>query len=352
MGGEFTGALSASDYLSVDDNFLEGWALEAEAGQSISIDLLSDDFDPQLYVVGPGLMETLYADEGAGGCDARLTFTALENGSFTVVASSWGMRETGTYTIRVADQPGDAPEYGCGEANPTEIAVLPTEGRVLAMGSTETGSLGMASARVQDGRPAQAWVLTGEAGERLQIVLETDDFDAFLYMTGPGLGVLSDDDGAGDLNSLIEVTLPADGSYTVAASALSSGVSGSYTIRVQAPPDLNALPTGGRAIDIGQTVEGQLMYADPVAIDGRRVQAWELSGAAGQTVEIVLEADFDTYLYLVGPGIEEPMADDDGADGTNSMITVTFPENGSYRILVSSFGSDSSGAFTLRVTPR
>jgi hypothetical protein len=353
IGGEFRGALSASDHLSTNDNFLEGWALDGRAGESVTIDLLSDDFDSHLYVVGPGLTETLSADDGGGGCNARLTFTFLENGTFRVVASSWGMRETGTYRLRVSTEPGDAPSYGCGEADPAALALLPTEGRTLRMGSQESGQLGASSPTIQDGRPAQGWVLEGRGGERLRIVMETDAFDAYLFMTGPGLGVLSDDDGAGDLNPQIEVTLPADGSYTVVASALSSGVSGSYTISVQAPPDLNTLPTGGRTIDIGQTVEGQLLFADPVVLDGRRAQAWELMGVAGQRLDIELTADdFDAYLYLVGPGIGEPMSDDDGGGGTNSRISVTLPESGTYRVLVSAFGSDSSGPFTLNVTPR
>jgi serine protease Do len=219
------------------------------------------------------------------------------------------------------------------------------------MGAVVTSRLGLGSPTVQDGRPAEAWELQGRAGDRVQVVLESDDFDSYLYLAGPGLdGVLTDDDSGGELNSLIEATLPANGPYKVIAAALSAGSSGGYTLRVEAPLDLATVPTDGRSIDVGQSVDGQLLASDPVLVEGRRGQAWALSGVAGQRVVIDLVADdFDAYLYFAGPGLVEPLSDDDGGDNLNSRLTVTLPESGSYRIIVSSL-SEGSGAFTLGVT--
>jgi hypothetical protein len=101
--------------------------------------------------------------------------------------------------------------------------------------------------------------------------MTSDDFDAYLYLVGPGLErIRTDDDGAGDLNALIELTLPADGPYKIVAAALSSGSSGGYTLRIEEPLDLSTLATGGRSIDLGQRVEGQLGSFDPVIVEGRR----------------------------------------------------------------------------------
>ena len=88
VGQEVTGALSSSDPRAPDDALLEVWSLEGRAGQRVTIDLYSSDFDAYLYLVGPGFDETLRDDDGAGGCDARLATTFLENGTFSVVASS------------------------------------------------------------------------------------------------------------------------------------------------------------------------------------------------------------------------------------------------------------------------
>jgi hypothetical protein len=353
MGSEETGALSSADVRSADDAYLEAWELAGRAGESVTIDLLADAFDPRLYVVGPGLPETLWDDDSGDGCNARLTFTLLENGTFRVVVTSSSARETGTYRLRVSDRPGAAATHGCGEIDPGSIDTLPTEGRSLRHGSIVNGRLGPGSLTVQDGRPAEAWQLEGRAGDRLSITLESEDFDSYLYIAGPGLdGVLTDDDGGGDLSSLIEVTLPADGPYRVIAAALSSGSAGAYTLRVEEPLDLATLPTDGRAIDLGQAIEGRLLPSDPVLVEGRRGQVWGLNGTAGQRLVIDLIADdFDAYLYLAGPGLLEPLADDDGGEGLNSQLTATLPESGTYRVIVSSL-SDGSGPFTLRAARR
>lgn len=352
VGEERTSALSTADLLSPDDRFLEAWELNARAGQSLTVDVISDAFDTRLHVVGPGLSETLTQDDGGNGCNSRLTFTALENGTFRLVASSASSRETGTYTLRVSDRPGPPPTHDCGEADPSALLALPLDGRQLEMGSVGTGRLGPSSTTVQEGRPAEAWALVGRPGERVVVLLQSDDFDAYLYMTGPGLdGVLTDDDSGGSLDSRLEVTLPTAGPYRVVAAALSSGGSGAYTVRVEAPVDLMTLSTDGRTIDLGQSVAGQLRDDDPVLVDGRRGQLWEYAGTAGQRIVIDLVADdFDAYLYLIGPGISEPISDDDGGGDLNSRIETTLPETGTYRIITSSLSS-GTGVFTLSVRP-
>ena len=353
VGSDARGALSTSDPLSHDDHYLEAWELRGRAGQSATVDVLAEAFDPRVYVVGPGFAETQFADDGAGGCDARLTMTFLETGTFRVVVSSLSSRETGTYQVRVTQRPGPAPTHGCGEVNPEALNALPVEGRSLQMGSLDSSRLDALSHTVQDGRPAEAWRLTGRAGERVSIVMASEDFDTYLYLTGPGLdGVLTDDDGAGNLDAKIDVTLPTSGPFTVVAAALSSGGYGAYTIRVEVPFDMSTLPTDGRTIDLGQRVGGQLRSSDPIVADGRRGQAWAFDGVTGQRVTIELEAeDYDAYLYLVGPGMVEPMQDDDGGGGLNSLISTTLPGTGTYRVIASSL-SDGTGEYSLSVSPQ
>ena len=93
---------------------------------------------------------------------------------------------------------------------------------------------------------------------------------------------------------------------------------------------------------------GTLTAADPV-IDGKPAQAWAFEARAGEFVTIELMSDdFDSYLYIVGPGLSEPLTDDDGGEDLNSRLDVSFPNDGVYRVVVSSLGG-TFGMFTLRV---
>ncbi|UCC82483.1 MAG: PPC domain-containing protein [Gemmatimonadota bacterium] len=351
VGAEVWGALSTADVRDPRDSYLEAWLLEGRAGESVTVDMISDEFDSYLYVVGPGLGETLNDDDSGGACHARITFTFLENGTFRVIASSTSSQQTGPYVLRVSDTPGPAAGYSCGGMNPALLTDLPTDGRRLALGDVVSGSLSGGSPTIGDGRRAEAWLLGGRAGESVVVTLESDAFDAYLYATGPGLAdVLSDDDGAGELNSRLTITFPVDGDYLVVASQLSGGGAGAYTIRVDEPVDLAELPTEGRSIVVGGAVDGYLTQDDPLTPDGRHGQAWALEGRAGEIYVIdLISDDFDAYLYFAGPGLSEPLTDDDGAGDLDSRITVTLPEDGTYRVVASALDASASGKFQLLV---
>lgn len=350
IGSSGTGALSADDPRGPDDAPMEAWLLEGSEGERVVIDLSSDDFDAYLYLIGPGFEDTLTDDDSGGGCDARLDVTFLESGPFTVIASSLS-GETGTYAISASSTTPSTPAYACGEANPAAILELPTEGRVLEFGGGVRDSLEGDEPTVQYDRPAEAWAYTAQAGERVTFRLISDDFDPYLYLYGPGMDeVLFDDDGAGNLDSEITVAFPESGTYQVVASALSGGVVGSYVIEAVAPVDLSTLPTEGRSVSVGETVNGVLPDSGAALLDGRHGQAWALEATPGQRLEIdLISDDFDTYLYVVAPGSDEPLSDDDGGDDTNSRLTIDVEGSGSYLVIVSPWSSGSGGAFELSV---
>lgn len=350
VGSEGTGALSADDPRGADDAPLEAWTLEGSVGERVIIDLQSEDFDAYLYLVGPGFEDTVSDDDSGGGCDARLDVTFLESGEFRVIASSLSS-ERGTYTLSVATEASPVPTYTCGDVNPARILDLPTEGRVLEFGGGVRSSLEGTEPTVQFGRPGQAWAYQGTAGERVTFRLISDDFDAYLYLFGPGMtDVLFDDDSAGELDAEITVTFPESGAYQVVASSLAEGAIGSYVIEAVEPMDLATLPTEGRIAVIGETVSGVLPTSGATLIDGRPGQAWALDAEAGQRLEIDLASeDFDTYLYVLEPGSTEPISDDDGGDDTNSRLALDVAEAGRHLIIVSPYSSGAGGAFELTV---
>jgi hypothetical protein len=229
---EARGSLSASDYTSPTDAYLDVWELQGKAGESITIDLKSGDFDAVLYVVGEGLAETLSDDDGGGRCDARIAIRFLEDGIYRIATTTGSARTTGVYTVRASANPPAPPEITCGGTDPAAFAALPVAGQ-LTVGGSVGGALGAGDPKLEGDKYADAWELTGEAGQTVTIRLESDAYDAYLVVFGPGLASpLTDDDSAGELNSELTITFPASGVYRVIATSAGSGSTGSYRLSV------------------------------------------------------------------------------------------------------------------------
>jgi hypothetical protein len=67
----------------------------------VTIDLLSDELDAYLYLVGPGLTELLSDDDGGGEPNSRITHTLTESGTCRVIVSALSSDATGAFTLEV-----------------------------------------------------------------------------------------------------------------------------------------------------------------------------------------------------------------------------------------------------------
>ena len=242
VGDEVESTLSSSDIRGADESYLEAWTVEGRPGDTFSIDLISDEFDSYLYVVGPGLEETLHDDDGGGACHARIDFTVLEPGVFHVVVTTLGARETGAFRLRVSETPQPRISRTCGGVNGHDLLELDTDGRTIRIGESHAGRLTGAELSIHSDRPVQAWALEGIGGQTVTIRLESDDFDAYLYLFGPGMAAVeTNDDGPSGLDSELTVTFPESGTYVIGAASLREGAIGTYTLRV--------IPMGGLTED-------------------------------------------------------------------------------------------------------
>lgn len=93
--------------------YLQAWLFQGYAGEKVSIDLVSHEFDAYLLVTGPGLAQVLEDDDSGGACHARITFVPKDSGNFRVVVSSSLPNQTGTYTLTVFRQPGPLAPGDC-----------------------------------------------------------------------------------------------------------------------------------------------------------------------------------------------------------------------------------------------
>ena len=102
------------------------------------------------------------------------------------------------------------------------------------------------------------YVFRARAGERVQIRLNSDAFDAMLYV-GRGSGrafeeLASNDDGDDGLNSRILFTAPETGDYVIRAAALSSGGEGPYVLSLSDGPE----PAPVRPVAVGDSIAAVL----------------------------------------------------------------------------------------------
>lgn len=109
VGTPARGALAASDPTLEDRSHFDRWLVQGRQGDRLRITLRSTAFDAYLIITtGDGDGEFLAEDDdGGGGTDAQLTFELPADGSYHVLANSYGGGEVGDYTLTV-DAPGSA----------------------------------------------------------------------------------------------------------------------------------------------------------------------------------------------------------------------------------------------------
>ncbi len=107
----------------------------------------------------------------------------------------------------------------------------------------------------------------------------------------------------------------------------------------------------GGGLQPGQTVDGTLEASETKPDQQNAVaDVFQLNGRQGEQYTLTLTSDaFDSYLFVRGPGSLSQDNDDDGSGSYNSRLAITFPENGTAQVYVTSFNRTSTGAYQLRV---
>ena len=120
--------------------------------------------------------------------------------------------------------------------------------------------------------------------------------------------------------------------------------------------DTNSPPCTTSSISIGQTINGSLSTTDcrsPARGNTYYTDRYSFTGTAQQQLIISQSSSaFDTYLYLRGPNGEVIVQDDDGGGGLNSQILIGLPSTGTYVLEATSYGENSTGAYSLTLGTR
>lgn len=246
---------------------------------------------------------------------------------------------------------------------PPAQQTLPRDARgatPLTSGRPVRGQLVRGDDTLQSGEYADDWAFPVRRGQIYELNLSSSAFDPYLIVRGPGgLSEDNDDDPAarGSRDSRVRFTAPADGQVVVSATSYQTGETGAYTLSlggsatslVTSPP---AVAAAGRAIRLGQTLDGRLGAGDRQLDSGEYINSYVLQGRRGQALDLRLTSTaFDTYVAISGPDDFSAFNDDDPdvADGRNSRLVVTLPADGDYRITATSYASGEQGGYRLAV---
>lgn len=226
------------------------------------------------------------------------------------------LNRTGTYQIAVSQPTGQEIEYSLS---------LNAIAKPLPPNGASEGRLKIGG--------ADYWAFEGKAGEVMRLGGASEQFDARIALYSPeGEEIGANDDGGEGTNALLTAILLRGGRYFLRMQSVGGGGSGAYRIQAARNPV--------KALAFDKREEGR------IGSDGNEI--WSFQGVAGQTVIIsARSSDFDIAVLLRGPDGVQVGADDDGGDGTNSLLSRRLPLKGTYTVWVNA--KQGRGSYVLRL---
>ena len=203
-----TGTLEAGDEVSPQyGSYWDGIPVAAKAGQILIATLESEDFDPYLELVDGQGRVIGFDDDSGPDVSALLAVRLLQEGTYTLRATSFEPESTGTYrlTYRLAQ---------------------------VDWQQTVSGRLQKGSAQhPEDGSWMEEHPIAARAGQILIASMTSSDLDAFLQLLDPSGDVIAwDDDQGGRSDALLIAFLPRSGTYILRANTHKPGEEGAYVL--------------------------------------------------------------------------------------------------------------------------
>jgi hypothetical protein len=313
----FSQTMSFPGELGVGDTklgkYFDAYSLQLSSGDRIVATLSSPDFDAYLLIESPEGWEIENDDYGDSD-DARLDILVDTPGEWKVKVTSYEEDEQGEYLLVV---------------NREKLQLLETYGGVLDDSDPIS---------IKD-EYYDSYTLRLEARQRIVIAMDSTDFDSFLVLKPPRGRAIRNDDYGDQIDSRIDTITDQAGTYQIYATSNEGGEQGSYAIRIL---------SGGRAnIDRRQ---GSLSGSDSESEDGGYYDEHTLQLEAGDHVIVeMVSDDFDTLLEARGPADYYEVNDDFGGSIAISRLEIFVPETGAYTFTTASYGSGSSGDYSLTI---
>lgn len=208
------------------------------------------------------------------------------------------------------------------------------------------GTLERGDSTLRSGEYYDEHSFTGQAGQQVTIDLTSSSFDPYVVIIAPSGERKENDDWEGsNRRSHVEMTLSESGRYRVLVTSYKSGETGAYDLRTTMRGGVAVAATPGRRVESGRLASG-----DRTLSTGEFYDEFTFQGRTGDAVTIDLRSSaFDPYLVVVGPASVRKENDDYEGDRQRSLVSFDLPQGGTYRVLVTSYAKDESGAYDLNI---
>src|SRR5256885_822329 len=206
------------------------------------------------------------------------------------------------------------------------------------------GALASGDQQLRSGEYYDTYEFQGRAGQRVVFDLTSTAFDPYLMVVAPsGHKEENDDYNGSNTRSRLELALEETGTCRVLVTSYKKDETGAYELRIGSGGAAPAEP-GVR------TESGRLAAGDSTLGTGEYRDAYTFQGRRGQLVTVDLRsAEFDTYLIVIDPSGKHHENDDHEGDSHRSLVSYELPEDGAYRIIVTSYRGGEAGAYDLRI---
>lgn len=209
------------------------------------------------------------------------------------------------------------------------------------------GTLAAGDVTLRSGEYVDEFTFEGRTGQRLVVDLTSNAFDPYLMVIAPSGDKKDNDDHEGSSSrSRLEFVLEETGTYRVLATSYKKGDTGDYEVRIQLGGGAAAVAEAG-----GPRLEsGRLAAGDQTLSTGEYVDDYAFEGRRGQQVTIDLRSSqFDPYLIIIDPANKHHENDDYEGANNRSLVSLELPADGRYRVRVTSYKKDETGAYDLRI---
>lgn len=224
------GTLRSGDARLQSGEFVDRLTARFPVGRPAQIRLTSRAFDAYLIVRSPSGIELQNDDLSDANRDAGIDIASSEDGTYTILVTSYQAGETGAYQLRYVSGQAAAPEPTRPEAPNGFVASAPD---TSAASSHENGELARADRQLSSGEFYDTYTRTLAVGQRLHVRLEATAFDPYLIVRAPdGNQTDNDDTSPQDRNASIDIGATQAGTYTIMVTSYAVGETGGYALSI------------------------------------------------------------------------------------------------------------------------